>query len=59
MRAALLRFMVSLSLRAATPPSGVALALSFLGSAIVLAGGLCGGTLVYRLGVGVSGGPEP
>jgi uncharacterized membrane protein len=37
-----------------TPPTGAALALSFLGSAVVLAGGFCGGTLVYRFGVGVS-----
>jgi uncharacterized membrane protein len=59
MSVALLCFMVSLSLRAATPPPGAALALSFLGSAIVLAGGFCGGTLVYRFGVGVSQGREP
>jgi len=59
MGVALLCFMVSLSLRATTPPSRAALALSFLGSAIVLAGGFCGGTLVYRFGVGVSEGREP
>lgn len=59
MGVALLCFMVSLSLRTATPPSSAALGLSFLGSAIVIAGGFCGGTLVYRFGVGVSGEREP
>jgi len=57
MSLALLCFMVSLSQRSAAPPAGTALALSFVGSAIVLAGGFCGGTLVYRFGVGVSEGP--
>ena len=56
MSLALLCFMVSLSQRAAAPPGHTALALSFAGSALVLAGGFCGGTLVYRFGVGVSSG---
>lgn len=56
MSIALLCFMVSLSQRTAAPPGYIALALSFAGSAIVLAGGFCGGTLVYRFGVGVSAG---
>lgn len=59
MGVALLLFMVSLSLRATSPPGAAAVALSFVGSAIVLAGGFCGGTLVYRFGVGVSQGREP
>jgi uncharacterized membrane protein len=59
MSVAFLAFMVSLSLRATTPPGEAALALSFIGSGIVLAGGFCGGTLVYRFGVGVSAGREP
>jgi uncharacterized membrane protein len=54
MGCALLCFLVSLSWRSVTPPPGAAVALSFLGSAIVLAGAFCGGTLVYRFGVGVS-----
>jgi uncharacterized membrane protein len=54
MSAALLLFMVSLSLRTATPPPLIAPAISFIGSALILAGGFCGGTLVYRFGVGVS-----
>jgi len=58
MSLALLCFMVSLSQRSAAPPGGAALALSFLGSGIVLAGGFCGGTLVYRFAVGVSAGRE-
>ena len=58
MSLALLCFMVSLSQRTAAPAGGAALTLSFLGSAIVLAGGFCGGTLVYRFGVGVAGGRE-
>ena len=56
MSLALLCFMVSLSQRTSTPPGRLALALSFAGSALVLAGGFCGGTLVYRFGVGVSAG---
>jgi uncharacterized membrane protein len=51
---ALLCFMVSLAWRVTAPPPMAALAVSFAGSAIVLAGGFCGGTLVYRYGVGVS-----
>jgi uncharacterized membrane protein len=58
MSLALVCFMVSLSQRTTTPPTAAALALSFLGSAVVLAGGFCGGTLVYRFGVGVSQGRE-
>lgn len=54
MSAALLCFMVSLSWRAAVPPPRSAVWVSLLGSAIVLAGGFCGGTLVYGYGVGVS-----
>jgi uncharacterized membrane protein len=53
MGTALLCFMVSLSWRAMTPPPRAALALSFVGTGIVLVGGFCGGTLVYRYGVGV------
>jgi uncharacterized membrane protein len=58
MGSALLCFMVSLAWRTASPPAGSALALSFIGSAIVLVGGYCGGTLVYRFGVGVAWRPE-
>ena len=54
MSTALLLFMVSLSWRAVTPPPVSAVALSLVGCALVLAGGYCGGTLVYRFGVGVS-----
>ncbi len=54
MGTALLCFMVSLSWRAAAPPPLSAVWVSLLGSAIVLAGGFCGGTLVYGYGVGVS-----
>lgn len=54
MSVALLCFMVSLAWRTVVPPPPGALALSFAGSALVLAGGFCGGTLVYRFGVGVS-----
>jgi len=58
MSLALLCFMASLPQRTVAPPGGAALALSFLGTAIVLAGGFCGGTLVYRFGVGVAEGSE-
>jgi uncharacterized membrane protein len=51
---ALIGFMVSLSLRTVVPAPMSAVALSLLGSVIVLVGGYCGGTLVYRFGVGVS-----
>ena len=51
---ALICFMVSLSWRTVAPPPMPAVAMSLLGSAIVVAGGFCGGTLVYRFGVGVS-----
>jgi uncharacterized membrane protein len=54
MGTALLVFMVSLAWRNSVPPPIAAVALGFLGSAIVLAGGFCGGTLVYRFGVGVA-----
>jgi len=54
MSTALLCFMVSLSWRAAAPPPLSAVWVSLLGSAIVIAGGFCGGTLVYGYGVGVS-----
>jgi uncharacterized membrane protein len=54
MSTALLLFMVSLSLRAASPPPFAALAMSFSGSALIVVGAFCGGTLVYRFGVGVS-----
>ena len=58
MGCALLCFLVSLSWRSVTPPPLAAVVLSFVGSAIVLAGGFCGGTLVYRFGVGVTWRPE-
>ena len=54
MSTALLCFMVSLSWRTPTPPPLSAVWVSLLGSAIVIAGGFCGGTLVYGYGVGVS-----
>ncbi|HLY53853.1 MAG TPA: DUF2231 domain-containing protein [Steroidobacteraceae bacterium] len=54
MSAALLLFMVSLSLRAASPPPLLAPAISLVGSALIIVGGFCGGTLVYRFGVGVA-----
>jgi len=54
MSAALLCFMVSLSWRVIAPPPLSAVGISGLGAAIVLVGGFCGGTLVYRYGVGVS-----
>ncbi|MGH8304639.1 MAG: DUF2231 domain-containing protein, partial [Steroidobacteraceae bacterium] len=54
MGSALICFMVSLAWRTAAPPPLSAVAMSFLGSAIVLAGGYCGGILVYRFGVGVA-----
>jgi len=50
---ALLVFMVSLSWRTATPPPMAAVVLSLAGCVLVLAGGYCGGMLVYRFGVGV------
>ncbi|MFI4878285.1 MAG: DUF2231 domain-containing protein [Steroidobacterales bacterium] len=50
---ALLVFMVSLSWRTVTPPPLSAVVLSLAGCVLVLAGGYCGGTLVYRFGVGV------
>ncbi|HET9330272.1 MAG TPA: DUF2231 domain-containing protein [Steroidobacteraceae bacterium] len=50
---ALLVFMVSLSWRTTTPPPMSAVVLSLAGCGLVLAGGYCGGTLVYRFGVGV------
>jgi len=54
MATALLIFMVSLSWRKPVPPPLPAVWISLLGSAVVIAGGFCGGTLVYRYGVGVS-----
>ncbi|HLJ37938.1 MAG TPA: DUF2231 domain-containing protein [Steroidobacteraceae bacterium] len=60
MSAALLLFMLSLSLRRASPPPLIAPAISLVGCALIIAGGFCGGTLVYRFGVGVSArGREP
>ncbi len=53
MATALLVFMVSLSWRTTTPPPMSAVVLSLAGCLLVLAGGYCGGTLVYRFGVGV------
>lgn len=50
---ALLVFMVSLSWRTTVPAPDSAVVLSLIGCALVLAGGYCGGTLVYRFGVGV------
>ena len=50
---ALLVFMVSLSWRTVTPPPLSAVVLSLAGCMLVLAGGYCGGTLVYRFGIGV------
>jgi uncharacterized membrane protein len=58
MSTALLLFMVSLSMRTVSPPPLAALAISFLGSALIVVGGFCGGTLVYRFGVGVAGRAE-
>ena len=58
MSCALLCFMVSLAWRTAVPPPTSAVALSMVGAAIVLVGGYCGGTLVYRFGVGVTWRPE-
>jgi uncharacterized membrane protein len=54
MTSALLIFMVSLSWRTTVPAPTSAVALSLVGCAVVLAGGYCGGTLVYRYGVGVA-----
>ena len=54
MSTALLCFMVSLSWRVPVPPPLSAVWVSLLGSAIIIAGGFCGGTLVYGYGVGVS-----
>lgn len=54
MSTALLCFMVSLSWRSPVPPPLAAVWASLLGSAVVVAGGFCGGTLVYGYGVGVS-----
>ena len=54
MSSALLLYMVSLSLRTANPPPLIAPGISFVGSALIIVGGFCGGTLVYRFGVGVS-----
>lgn len=54
MSTALLVFMVSLSWRGVSPPPTSAVWASLLGSALVLSGGFCGGTLVYGYGVGVS-----
>jgi len=53
MGSALLIFMVSLSWRTDVPAPDSAVVLSLIGCAVVLAGGYCGGTLVYRFGVGV------
>lgn len=54
MSTALLCFLVSLSWRVPVPPPLSAVWLSLFGSASVIAGGFCGGTLVYGYGVGVS-----
>lgn len=53
MASALVVFMVSLSWRTTTPPPMPAVLLSLAGCVLVLVGGYCGGTLVYRFGVGV------
>src|SRR5215475_1449783 len=50
MSTALLVFLVSLSWRGVTPPPLSAVWLAFCGSALVLVGGFCGGTLVYGYG---------
>lgn len=54
MSTALLCFLVSLSWRVPVPPPLSAVWVSLFGSALVIAGGFCGGTLVYGYGVGVS-----
>jgi len=54
MATALVLFLMSLSWRGVTPPPVAAVWVAFLGSVLVLVGGYCGGTLVYRYGVGVS-----
>lgn len=54
MSTALLCFLVSLSWRRATPPPDSAVWLGLFGSALLLVGGFCGGTLVYGYGVGVA-----
>ena len=54
MSTALLCFLVSLSWRGATPPPASAVWVALFGSALLLVGGFCGGTLVYGYGVGVS-----
>lgn len=54
MLTALVLFMVSLAWRNTTPPPFAAVVISLAGSAVVLAGAFCGGTLVYRFGVGVA-----
>jgi uncharacterized membrane protein len=54
MSTALLCFLVSLSWRGVTPPPASAVWVALLGSALLLIGGFCGGTLVYGYGVGVA-----
>jgi uncharacterized membrane protein len=53
MVSALFVFMVSLSWRTTVPPPMAAVWLSLAGCLLVIVGGYCGGTLVYRFGVGV------
>lgn len=59
MSTALLSFLVSLSLRAPVPPPLAAVWVALFGSALVIAGGFFGGTLVYGYGVGVSWRAQP
>jgi uncharacterized membrane protein len=54
MSCALVCFMLSLGWRTTIPPSHAAVAVSFVGCALILVGAFCGGTLVYGFGVGVS-----
>jgi len=54
MSTALLCYLVSLSWRGVTPPPASAVWVALLGSALLLVGGFCGGTLVYAYGVGVA-----
>lgn len=54
MTTALLVFMVSLAWRTTVPPPLSAVVLSLAGCLLVIAGGYCGGMLVYGYGVGVA-----
>lgn len=51
---ALVCFMLSLALRKQVPPPAAAVGLALAGCAIVIIAAFCGGTLVYRFGVGVA-----